>query len=290
MNYEFHKPVMVNEVINNLITNKNGIYVDCTFGGGNHSSEILKILNKNAKLIAFDIDKESKENLKKIGDERIIFINSNFKFIANFLEYYNITQIDGIFADLGVSSHQIDTPQRGFSTRFNGPLDMRMGQNNTNNAYNIITTYTKSKLKKIFENYGELYNSEDISNVILNNKNKKIKTTLELKELLLKNLKIKKTNINKFLAQVFQALRIEVNNELKNLEILLKKSETLLKKNGRIAILSYHSLEDRIVKSFFKNSKNLEPINKKPIIPSRDEINLNRRARSAKLRIAEKTK
>ena len=288
MNYEFHKPVMVNEVINNLITNKDGIYVDCTFGGGSHSTEILKVLNKNAKLIAFDIDKESKDNLRKIQDNRLIFINSNFKFIANFLEYHNITQVDGIFADLGVSSHQIDTPQRGFSTRFNGPLDMRMGQNNTNSAYNILTTYSKTKLKKIFENYGELYNSEEISNIIINNRNKKIKTTLELRELLLKNLKIRKININKFLAQVFQALRIEVNNELKNLEILLKKSETILKQNGRITILSYHSLEDRIVKTFFKNSPKLEPINKKPLKPSNCEINLNNRARSAKLRTAKK--
>lgn len=285
--HKYHIPVMVNEVVNNLITDKSGIYVDCTFGGGGHSKKILESLNKTAMLIAFDLDKDSKKNIEK--DDRILFINSNFKFIANFLKYYNIKQVDGILADLGVSSHQIDTPQRGFSTRFNGQLDMRMDKNLSNNAYNIINRYDAKTLTKIFNNYGELYNSEKIAEIIVKKRNiKKIKTTFDLKELLLQNLKIKRNYTNKFLAQVFQALRIEVNNELNNLEILLKKSTKLLKPNGRIAIISYHSLEDRIVKQFIKNEDTISSVNKKPIIPSKEEIIVNKRARSAKLRIAKK--
>ena len=281
---------MVNEVVNNLITNKNGIYVDCTFGGGGHSVEILKVLDKKARLIAFDMDKDTESNVEKLKDDRILFINSNFRFIANFLKYYGIKEVDGIFADLGVSSYQIDTPKRGFSTRFNGPLDMRMGPT-TCNAYDIINTYNKTKLIKIFKNYGELYNSEKIADVILDKRyNRKIKTTFDLKDILLKNLKIEKHYVNKFLAQVFQALRIEVNKELSNLEILLKKSTNLLKEDGRIAILSYHSLEDRIIKLFFKNNQDLVSIYKKPLIPSNDEIKINNRSRSAKLRVAKKNK
>ena len=285
-NSNFHQPVMVKEVIDNLITNKNGIYIDCTFGGGGHSKKILENLEKNAKLIGFDQDNDVIKNAEMIDDCRFTFIKSNFKYICNFLDYLNIDYIDGVFADLGVSSYQIDTPDRGFSTRYNGDLDMRMNVNNPKNAYDIINRYCEKDLIYIFENYGELHNSKKIAQIICKNRYyKKIKTTDDLKELLLSNIKLPLNYRNRFLAQVFQALRIEVNDELTNLEVFLNKITSKLKENSRIAILSYHSLEDRIVKNFAKNNKNLTPLFPKPLTPSKDEISSNSRSRSAKLRI-----
>jgi len=284
-NGNFHKPVMVKEVIENLITDKNGIYIDCTFGGGGHSKKILENLENNAKLIGFDQDNDVIKNAEMIDDSRFTFIKSNFKYICNFLDYLNIDYIDGVFADLGVSSYQIDTPNRGFSTRYNGDLDMRMNINNPKNAYDIINRYSEKDLIYIFENFGELHNSKKIAQIICKNRYyKKIKTTDDLKELLLSNIKIPISYKNRFLAQVFQALRIEVNDELTNLEVFLNKIVSKLKENGRIAILSYHSLEDRIVKNFAKNNKNLTSLFPKPLTPSKEEISSNSRSRSAKLR------
>ena len=285
-NNNFHQPVMVKEVIENLITNKDGIYIDCTFGGGGHSKKILENIGKNARLIGFDQDEDVVKNVENISDNRFNFIKSNFKYIGNFLDYLNIDYIDGVFADLGVSSYQIDTPNRGFSTRYNGDLDMRMNVNNPKNAYDIINRYSEKDLIYIFENYGELYNSKKIAQIIIKNRYyKKIKTTDDLKEILLTNIKIPLSYKNRFLAQVFQALRIEVNDELTNLEVFLNKITSKLKENGRIVILSYHSLEDRIVKNFAKNNKNLTPLFPKPLTPTKDEISSNSRSRSAKLRI-----
>lgn len=284
-NGTFHQPVMVKEVIENLITNKNGIYIDCTFGGGGHSKKILEDLEKNAKLIGFDQDNDVIKNAEMIDDSRFTFIKSNFKYICNFLDYLNIDYIDGVFADLGVSSYQIDTPDRGFSTRYNGDLDMRMNINNPKNAYDIINRYCEKDLIYIFENFGELHNSKKIAQIICKNRYyKKIKTTDDLKEILLSNIKLPLNYRNRFLAQVFQALRIEVNDELTNLEVFLNKITSKLKENSRIAILSYHSLEDRIVKNFAKNNKNLTPLFPKPLTPSNEEIISNSRSRSAKLR------
>ena len=285
----FHIPVMVNEVVDNLITSRNGIYVDCTFGGGGHSNEILKNLGNNSRLIAFDQDKDVINNIKNLNDNRLEFINSNFKYISNYLKYLGIETVDGIFADLGVSSYQIDTPERGFSTRFDGKLDMRMKKKKKNNASIVVNTYKKEELVYIFKTYGELNNAEEIADLIIFSRRKrKIETTKYLVDILLNNLHILNEYKNKFLAKVFQSLRIEVNEELDSLEILLKKSINLLKPEGRIVFLAYHSLEDRIIKNYFKSNDCIVSLYKKPLTPSNDELKVNNRSRSAKLRVAEK--
>lgn len=285
----FHIPVMVNEVVDNLITSRNGIYVDCTFGGGGHSNEILKKLGNNSRLIAFDQDKDVINNIKNLNDNRLEFINSNFKYISNYLKYLGIGTVDGIFADLGVSSYQIDTPERGFSTRFDGKLDMRMNVCLKNNASIVVNTYKKEELVYIFKTYGELNNAEEIADLIIFSRRKrKIETTKYLVDILLNNLHILNEYKNKFLAKVFQSLRIEVNEELDSLEILLKKSIILLKPKGRIVFLAYHSLEDRIIKNYFKSNDCIVSLYKKPLTPSNDELKVNNRSRSAKLRVAEK--
>ena len=285
----FHIPVMVNEVVDNLITSRNGIYVDCTFGGGGHSNEILKNLGNNSRLIAFDQDKDVINNVKNLNDNRLEFINSNFKYISNYLKYLGIETVDGIFADLGVSSYQIDTPERGFSTRFDGKLDMRMNVCLKNNASIVVNTYKKEELVYIFKTYGELNNAEEIADLIIFSRRKrKIETTKYLVDILLNNLHILNEYKNKFLAKVFQSLRIEVNEELDSLEILLKKSINLLKPKGRIVFLAYHSLEDRIIKNYFKSNDCIVSLYKKPLTPSNDELKGNNRSRSAKLRVAEK--
>ena len=285
----FHIPVMVNEVVDNLITSRNGIYVDCTFGGGGHSNEILKNLGNNSRLIAFDQDKDVINNIKNLNDNRLEFINSNFKYISNYLKYLGIETVDGIFADLGVSSYQIDTPERGFSTRFDGKLDMRMNVCLKNNASIVVNTYKKEELVYIFKTYGELNNAEEIADLIIFSRRKrKIETTKYLVDILLNNLHILNEYKNKFLAKVFQSLRIEVNEELDSLEILLKKSINLLKPEGRIVFLAYHSLEDRIIKNYFKSNDCIVSLYKKPLTPSNDELKVNNRSRSAKLRVAEK--
>lgn len=285
----FHIPVMVNEVVDNLITSRNGIYVDCTFGGGGHSNEILKNLGNNSRLIAFDQDKDVINNVRNLNDNRLEFINSNFKYISNYLKYLGIETVDGIFADLGISSYQIDTPERGFSTRFDGKLDMRMNVCLKNNASIVVNTYKKEELVYIFKTYGELNNAEEIANLIIFSRRKrKIETTKYLVDILLNNLHILNEYKNKFLAKVFQSLRIEVNEELDSLEILLKKSINLLKPKGRIVFLAYHSLEDRIIKNYFKSNDCIVSLYKKPLTPSNDELKGNNRSRSAKLRVAEK--
>lgn len=295
----YHQPALLHECIEGLSINPSGMYADLTFGGGGHSSEILKRLTSKGTLLAFDQDEDSNQNLP--DDERFIFIDQNFRFLKNFLRLYNAIPLDGILADLGISSHQIDTPQRGFATRFEGPLDMRMNRNQVLDAAHIINTYAEDKLLRIFRLYGEIENSRQLVNRIMAARNKNIESISDFKEII-KPCTPRQTE-NKYLAQVFQALRIEVNDEMGALQTMLKQTIDVLKPGGRLVIISYHSLEDRLVKNFFR-SGNFEgklekdfygniltpfkSITRKPITPKEDEITLNPRARSAKLRIAEK--
>jgi len=295
----YHDPVLLNESIIGLNIQAGGIYIDTTYGGGGHSHEILKKLDEGS-LIAFDQDQDALKN--KIQDDRLILINQNFRFMRNFLKLYKAVPVDGILADLGVSSHQIDQPDRGFSLRFEGDLDLRMNQRNKLTAKQIVNEYAISKLKEIFFSYGELKNATKIAYEIESVRSKQqIATTKQLQDATAKC--APRGLENKFYAKLFQALRIEVNDELGSLKDLLNQSVDLLKPGGRVVIISYHSLEDRLVKNFFK-SGNLKGeiekdfygnpqvpfklITKKPIVPTDDEIKRNGRARSAKLRIAEK--
>jgi len=295
----YHVPVMLQQVIEGLKINPSGVYVDCTFGGGGHSKAILDKLNEKGKLIAFDQDEEAKKNLP--DDARIIFISQNFRHLQKFLRLHKITEVDGILADLGVSSHQFDIPERGFSTRFNANMDMRMDQRQKLMAMDVLKSYNEERLHKIFEQYGEVTNAKTLARLIVNNRNTITMQTIDD----FKNAvhSIVKGNPNKYFAQVFQALRIEVNDEFNALKDMLLQCVDLLKANGRVAIITFHSLEDRIVKNFFKNGvedvridevygiKNENPlylITKKPIIPGEEELKQNPRARSAKLRVAEK--
>ena len=295
----YHNPVLLNESISGLNINPSGIYVDVTYGGGGHSQEILKNLNSNGKLIAFDQDQDAIEN--KSNDSRLNLINSNFKYLNNFLNYFKIAQIDGLLADFGISSHQIDKKNRGFSTRFNSELDMRMNSTQKINARIIINDYDKDQLEYIFKNFGELKNYKKVTEKIISERTKRsIDTTGDLKKILAPLVKVK--DENKFLAQVFQSIRIEVNDELEVIRTLLSDSSKYIKKGGRLVCISYHSLEDRIVKKFIQNGGYNDEIvsdmygNKnvifkkvgKMITPSSEEIKLNNRSRSAKLRIAEK--
>ena len=298
MNY--HNPVLLNESIEGLSVQAEGTYVDATFGGGGHSKEILKRLG-SGHIFCFDQDEDALQNVP--DDERIIFINENFRFMKNFLLLHKATPVDGILADLGVSSYQLDNSLKGFSTRFDGPLDMRMSKNISLTARQVVNEYSEAELKKIFMLYGELKNSTKIAaEIVQARKNNEIETTSSLVEVLRRF--AHKGKENKFFAQVFQALRIQVNNELESLKELLKQSLDVLKPGGRLVIISYHSLEDRLVKNFMK-SGNLEgtiekdfygnllsPVKQvgKMIIPDDSEIDRNKRARSAKLRIAEKLK
>lgn len=292
----YHNPVMVEKVLEGLNINPNGIYVDLTFGGGGHSKKILDNLNKG-HLYAFDQDNDAENKAREINDTRFTFIKANAKYLKNFMLYYNIDKVNGIFADLGVSSHQIDTQERGFSTRFCADLDMRMNVNKKTTAKDILNNYPEKDLEKIFLEYGELYNYKQIVHLICEyRKQKRINTTFDLKNLLLENIKIPKRYEIKFLSQVFQALRIEVNDELNTLKVILKATYETLVKNGRLVILSYHSLEDRIVKNFFKSktlrdnnstTRRFKILTPKPLQPSFEEIERNSRSRSAKLRVAE---
>jgi 16S rRNA (cytosine1402-N4)-methyltransferase len=295
----YHQPVMLQECISGINIHSDGIYVDTTFGGGSHSREILKHLT-TGKLIAFDQDEDAAAN--KIDDPNFILIKQNFAFLKNFLKFYKINQVDGILADLGISSHQIDEGSRGFSFRFDAPLDMRMNQNSEKTAADIINKYSEEELADVFYKYGELRNSKIIAKKIISERNKnKIKTTFQLKNTVASLISLK--NENKILAMIFQALRIEVNQELDALEKLLQQSLEVLNSGGRLVVMSYHSLEDRMVKNFMKSGNfegevkkdffgNIETpfslITKKAVIASEDEIKQNNRARSAKLRIAEK--
>ena len=295
----YHKPVLLNACIEGLALKKSGTYVDVTFGGGGHTKAILDSIGSGGKVIAFDQDEDAIEN--SLDDDRLIFVHQNFSFLQRFLRFHKIDKVDGILADLGVSSHQIDTPERGFSTRFDGPLDMRMNSSGGVSAKGVVNTYTKEQLNDIFYQYGELTNSRKIALRIVDQRSQKpIETTLELKEILspLIPIKIK----HKVMAQIFQALRIEVNQELEALKSLLKQSGEVIKRNGRLCVISYHSLEDRLVKRFIQHGcfdsepvkdefgHSLKPFKKvgQLALPSETEIRKNKRARSAKLRIAEK--
>ena len=292
----YHNPVMVEEVLEGLNINPNGIYVDLTFGGGGHSKKILDKLNKG-HLYAFDQDNDAENKAREINDTRFTFIKANAKYLRNFMLYYKVDKVNGLFADLGVSSHQIDTQERGFSTRFCADLDMRMNVNKKTTAKDILNNYPEKDLEKIFLEYGELYNYKQIVLLICKyRKRKRINTTFDLKNLLLENIKIQKRYEIKFLSQVFQALRIEVNDELNTLKVMLKAAYETLVKNGRLVVLSYHSLEDRIVKNFFKSktlgdnnstTRRFKILTPKPLQPSFEEIERNSRSRSAKLRVAE---
>ena len=294
----YHVPVMLQEVVEGLKIIPSGIYVDCTFGGGGHSKAILDKLNDEGKLIAFDQDEDARKNIPP--DRRIIFIPQNFRHLQRFLRLNKITKVDGILADLGVSSHQFDNAERGFSTRFDAAMDMRMDKRQQQTAMDILKKYPEEKLHRMFEQYGEVTNSKTLARTIAEQRTKtSMQTIADFKNAVHA---VVKGNPNKYFAQVFQALRIEVNDELGALKEMLQQSTEVLKEGGRIAIITFHSLEDRIVKNFLKGTddeeedeiygiKNEKPFNiltKKPIIPGEEEIKKNPRARSAKLRIAEK--
>ncbi|MBT7459030.1 MAG: 16S rRNA (cytosine(1402)-N(4))-methyltransferase RsmH [Flavobacteriaceae bacterium] len=295
----YHKPVLLEACLEGLALKESGTYVDATFGGGGHTKAILDVLGDKGKVIAFDQDADAVENTW--DDDRLIFVHQNFKYLRRFLRFHNIEKVDGILADLGVSSHQLDTGERGFSTRFDGPLDMRMSDTDLVTAQEIINTFSEESLATIFYRYGELSNSRKIAaRIVVERKKKAITTTAEFTEILkpLVPLKVQ----NKILAQIFQALRIEVNQELKALEALLEQSAEVLDENGRLCMISYHSLEDRLVKRFFQHGcfdnepekdefgRTQIPLKKvgRMILPTEKEIKKNKRARSAKLRIAEK--
>ncbi len=295
----YHNPVLLNESVKGLNITPDGTYVDVTYGGGGHSKVILKKLGPNGRLIAFDQDSDAHKN--KIIDNRLKLIESNFKFLNNHLNYLQISQIDGLLADFGVSSYQIDTKKRGFSIRFDSKLDMRMDQSQEMDVQFIINKYDREKLENIFQNYGELRNYRRIVDAIVSErKNCEIKTSGDLKRIL--EPLSSSSEKNKFLAKVFQAIRIEVNDELNIIKSLLIQSSKILKKGGRLVCISYHSLEDRLVKRFMQNGTfendaisdiygNKDLIFKKIgklISPDNEEVKMNNRSRSAKLRVAEK--
>lgn len=296
---EYHNPVLLEATVGGLAIVPDGVYVDVTFGGGGHSREILRQLGPNGKLFAFDQDADALANT--IADDRFTLINENFRFIKRFLRFHNIKTVDGILADLGVSSHQFDVAERGFSTRFDAGLDMRMDQKGALSAYHVVNEYDQANLSRVFLDYGELKNAPAISRTIIEARElQPIKNTEALKQVLSRFLPAHKSN--KILAQMYQAIRIEVNQEMEALREFLEQSLDLLKPGGRLSVISYHSLEDRLVKRFVKNGmfegeperdffgnfsvpfKTIEKL----IVPDADEIRSNNRARSAKLRIAEK--
>lgn len=296
---EYHNPVLLHETVDGLNIKPDGIYVDVTFGGGGHSKEILRRLGPDGKLFGFDQDEDAWSNA--LPDERFTLVQENFRYIKRFLRFHGVKSVDGILADLGVSSHQFDVPERGFSTRFDADLDMRMSKRNELDAYKVINEYDESNLKRVFLDYGELKLAPALARTIVDAREKKdIKTTEELKTVLAKYLpeKVK----NKVLAQIYQAIRIEVNQEMEVLKEFLEQSLEILKPGGRLSVISYHSLEDRLVKRFMKNGLfEGEPerdffgnfsvpfkLVGKLIVPTEAEIKINNRARSAKLRIAEK--
>lgn len=300
MSEQYHIPVLYHETLEGLNIQPDGVYVDCTFGGGGHSRGILERLSKKGKLIAFDQDADAQKNIP--ADDRVIFVPQNFRHLQRFLRLHKIETVDGILADLGVSSHQFDVGERGFSTRFEGPLDMRMDTRQTVTAADVVKNSSEQQLHKLFEQYGEVTNSKTLAKHIVDNrKNAALKTITDFKTLLSP---VVKGNPNKYFAQVFQALRIEVNDEMGALKELLEQVPGVLKIGGRAAIITFHSIEDRLVKTFFKNetfeeeefnpfqigskTKQLKLVNKKPIEASAEETKQNSRSRSAKLRVAEK--
>jgi len=301
MNNSYHIPVLLKESIDALNINPAGTYVDVTFGGGGHSREILSHLS-TGKLIAFDRDSDAEAN--KINDDRFIFVRNNFRFLHNFLRYNKIDEVDGIFADLGVSSHHFDDAARGFSFRYSADIDMRMNKDSKFSAAKLLNEYSENELKRVFRDYGELNNAYKLSKIIVEKRSEKsIKTVNEFLSIIQPF--TPKKDENKFLAKVFQSLRIEVNQEIDALEQLLIHSLKSLKNQGRLVVITYHSLEDRLVKNYMR-SGNIEGkiekdfygnvicpfklITRKAIAPSDTEIEANSRARSAKLRVVEKIK
>lgn len=292
----YHSPVLLKESVDALVSNPDGIYVDCTFGGGGHSREILKRLSDKGKLFAFDQDLDALHN--KIEDPRFTLVNQNFRFLENSLMIYGVSQVDGILGDLGVSSHQFDEADRGFSIRTNAALDMRMNTLQSLDAAKVVNDYEEEQLADLFYYYGELREARKLAREIVHfRKNKKIKTTQDLKDVF-HYMPAHKSN--KFFAQLFQAIRIEVNQELEVLKEMLQQSYRVLKSDGRLVIISYHSLEDRLVKKFLKNGmfegepvrdiygnyqKSFDLLRSKAIVPSDEEIEINSRARSAKMRV-----
>ncbi|HEY6977849.1 MAG TPA: 16S rRNA (cytosine(1402)-N(4))-methyltransferase RsmH [Chitinophagaceae bacterium] len=295
----YHTAVLYHESLAELQIKPGGVYVDCTFGGGGHSKGILEKLNEEGRLVAFDQDADAKRNLPK--DDRVIFVPYNFRHLQRFLRLHKYAKVDGVLADLGVSSHQFNEGERGFSTRFNGPLDMRMDQRQQQTAADILLSYSEPQLHKIFGQYGEVTNSKTLAkHIVQYRKQASLKTISEFKSLLQP---VIKGNPNKYLAQVFQALRIEVNDETGALKEMLQQLPHVLKSGARVVVITFHSIEDRLVKIFFKQGSfedvadhpfeprkqsELKVITKKPILPSDEELRKNSRARRAKMRVAEK--
>ena len=300
MDQSYHTPVLLKETVDALMIKPAGVYVDCTFGGGGHSKAILEKLGDEGKLIAFDQDEDARKNIPK--DPRVIFVPHNFRHLQRFLKLHSINAVDGILADLGVSSHHFDEAERGFSIRYDAPLDMRMDQRQSLTAADIITNYSEQQLHKMFEQYGEVTNAKTLAKTIVELRNTQSLKSIDAFKQALR--RIVKGNPNRYFAQVFQALRIEVNDELGALKEMLQQIPPLLKPGCRAAIITFHSLEDRLVKNFFrrgtfeeteenpfimsKSVNELKVITKKPIEASDEEMKRNPRARSAKLRVAEK--
>jgi 16S rRNA (cytosine1402-N4)-methyltransferase len=296
----YHNPVMLQECIDGLAIKKDGTYVDVTFGGGGHSKEILKHLGKEGRLLAFDQDADAQQNI--IDDERFVFIDQNFRYLKNFCRLHDAIPVDGILADLGVSSYQFDQAERGFSIRFDAELDMRMNQASDLSAKEVVNNYTEAELHRIFGIYGEIQNAKSLANTIVTARlNAPIITVADLKNVI--SARIPKGKENKYLAQVFQALRIEVNQELEALKDFLIQTADVLAVGGRLVVMSYHSLEDRLVKNFIakgkfsgevekdffgNDQKPFDAVSRGAITASEEEIFSNNRARSAKLRIAVK--
>ncbi len=296
----YHKPALLKESLTGLEIQANGIYVDVTFGGGGHSKAILEELNQEGKLFAFDQDPDAAANA--IDDKRFSLIQQNFSYLKNYLRMHNAIPVDGLLADLGVSFHQFDVPKRGFSFRFDGPLDMRMSQAGNLTAEKVVNSYSLDDLANLLKRYGEINNSNQVANWIVEaRKESPIKDIQTFRSIF--SARIPQAHEHKFLAQVFQAIRIEVNQELKVIEQLLEQAVEVLNEGGRIAVITYHSLEDRLVKNFFRSGnfegkvvkdfygnvlRPLEPINRKPIVAQFDEVKSNNRSRSAKLRVAKK--
>ena len=296
---EYHNPVLLKETVDGLNIKPDGVYVDVTFGGGGHSKEILSRLGENGKLFAFDQDEDALKNT--IDDPRFTLINENFRYVKRFLRLHGVKQVDGVLADFGVSSHQFDVPERGFSTRFEAKLDMRMNQQSDLSAYHVVNEYEEEQLRQVFAQYGELRPAPAMARLIVaHRQNEPIETSEQLKTVLRKFLPPR--HENKVLAKIYQAIRIEVNQEIEVLKEFLLQMPELLVQGGRLSFISYHSLEDRLVKRFIRNGMfegeperdmfgNFEVPLKKVnglIVPTEEEISVNNRARSAKLRVAEK--
>lgn len=296
---QYHIPVMLDECMEGLDIKPEGVYIDLTFGGGGHSKAIIQRLSEKGSLYAFDQDSDAIKNA--LDDERFTMIEDNFSNLTNQLKLYRVTQVDGILADLGISSYQIDCAERGFSTRFDAELDLRMNRKQILTAKDVVNTYSYEQLKKIFSDFGELSNAHQIAKKIESLQIEGISTTTQLKEIL--QPLAQRGKENKFFAQVFQALRIEVNGEIDVLQKMLEQTSPLLKQGGRLVVMSYHSLEDRLVKNYMKTGNcegkvekdffgnvlnDLELVNRKPITASQEELERNPRSRSAKLRIAQK--